>query len=70
MKKKPKKLTIAATFARATIGSWAAASLTRDQLVVELKARNIPVPKTKSEMTIRLRDYLAANSIPVTVTIG
>ena len=70
MKKKPKKLIIAAQQFRGVIIGYACQSLTRDQLVAELKARDIPVPKLKHMMAARLFAYAHTNAIPVTVTIG
>ena len=65
-----KKLNIAVKNYPRTIASFAIPELTRDRLVIELKARKIPVPKTKEAMTQRLTDYVRKNKVPVTVTIG
>ena len=70
MKKKPKKLTVTVTKFSGTIAAYVAHSMTRDQLVTELKAREIPVPKVKNEMAQRLADHVRGNALPVTVTIG
>ena len=66
-----KKLTIAATEYRYTVTAYALRNLTRIQLVAELKARKIPVPKLKDDMGARLAEYLIdVRQLPVTVTIG
>ena len=70
MKKKPKKLSIAAQQLQGMIIACACRSLTRDRLVAELKARKIPVPKLKYLMVARLTDHIKGAAIPVTVTIG
>lgn len=68
--KKSKKLTIAAQEFQGVIIGYACKSLTRDQLVAELKARKIPVPKLKHEMAARLVEHVKTAALPVTVTIG
>lgn len=67
---KPKKLTIAAQEFQGVIVAYACKSLTRNQLVAELKARKIPVPKLKHLMAARLVDHVKGAAVPVTVTIG
>lgn len=45
-------------------------NLTRNELVAELKARRIPVPKYKQDMADRLADRMIKAGATLTVTIG